>query len=229
MTLRHLSMVVLVLSASTTYAGDWSRFRGPNGTGISQDEKPVPTKWSPSENLKWKQGLPGPGVSSPIVVGNRVFVTCYSGYGTDRSDPGNMDELKRHLVCIDADTGKTLWDKTVDAVLSEDPYSGIGVPAHGYASHTPVSDGERVYVFFGKTSVLAFDLDGNQLWQKSVGTESDPRQWGSASSPILHNNLLIVTASAESQALVALDKTMANRFGDKRQRDSMVSGRHPLL
>ena len=70
---------------------------------------------------------------------------------------------------------------------------------HGYASHTPVSDGQRVYVFFGKTGVLAFDLDGKKLWQTSVGTGSGPHGWGTASSPILYKNLVIVTASAESE------------------------------
>jgi outer membrane protein assembly factor BamB len=179
------------------------RFRGPNGSGVTADTAPV--KWSPSENLNWKVTLPGPGVSSPIVVGDRVFVTCYSGYGVDRRDPGSMEELQRHLLCIDLQTGTTIWDKAVEAVLPEDPFSGIGVPAHGYASHTPVSDGQRVYVHFGKSGALAFDMDGNQIWQRSVGKESDPWSWGSAASPVLYKNLLIVSATAESQALVALN------------------------
>ncbi|MEO2046833.1 MAG: PQQ-binding-like beta-propeller repeat protein, partial [Pirellulales bacterium] len=99
-----------------------------------------------------------------------------------------------------------VWSATVQPFLPEDKYGGM-FAEHGYASHTPVSDGEHVYVYFGKTGALAFDMDGNQLWQQSVGMESDPRGWGSASSPILYNNLLIVTATAESEALVALDKT----------------------
>ena len=186
-------------------AADWSRFRGPNGTGVAEDSQPTPEKWSPSENLKWAVELPGAGVSSPIVVGDRVFVTCYSGYGIDRQDPGKIEDLKRHMVCVSADSGQILWVKTVAAVLPEDPYSGAGIPAHGYASHTPVSDGKNVYAFFGKSGVLGFDMDGNQLWQTSVGTGSDPREWGSSSSPILYNNLVIVTAAAESQSMVALD------------------------
>jgi hypothetical protein len=117
-----------------------------------------------------------------------------------------MEDLKRHLLCIDAATGEPIWEKRVDAILPEDPFAGPGVPAHGYSSHTPTSDGERVYVFFGKTGALAFDMEGNQLWHERVGSESDPQAWGSSSSPILHKNLLIITASAESQALVALDK-----------------------
>lgn len=187
---------------SLVSAGDWSRFRGPNGSGISSDSAPTPVEWSPERNVRWKTSLPGAGVSSPIVIGDRIFVTCYSGYGRDF---GKIEDLKRHLVCVERSRGKILWQKAFDAVLPEDSYSGMGIPAHGYASHTPVSDGERVYVFFGKSGVLAFDLDGKQLWQKSVGTDSDRRRWGSASSPILYKGNVIVTASAESESLVALD------------------------
>ena len=113
----------------------------------------------------------------------------------------------RHLVCIDVQTGEKLWQRDVKATLPEDPYSGIGVTAHGYASHTPVSDGKNVYAFFGKGGVHAFDLDGNKLWQADVGKESDPNKWGSSSSPVIHNDTLIVTASAESQAIIGFDKT----------------------
>lgn len=203
----RLIPVILVFWGLTTtaLAGDWPRFRGPNGSGISQDGVAVPTTWSPTENVKWKTALPGAGFSSPIVVGDLVFVTCYSGYGVDRGNPGNIEDLNRHLVCLDRHSGSINWDRTVDAAQPEDPWSGSGVPSHGYASHTPISDGERVYVFFGKTGALAFDLNGNQLWQKGVGIESDPHRWGSSSSPVLHGDTLIVTASAESQAVVGLD------------------------
>jgi len=186
-------------------AGDWARFRGPNGSGIPADSEPVPTEWSPSRNVQWRTELPGAGVSSPIVVGNRVFVTCYSGYGLNRQEPGNIEDLKRHLICVDRNSGKVLWEKTIAATMPEDPYTGMGVPAHGYASHTPVSDGKAVYVFFGKSGALAFDMDGNQKWQTQLGAESDPKRWGSASSPILTDDLLVVTAGPESRAVYGLD------------------------
>jgi outer membrane protein assembly factor BamB len=199
------TVVALLVIASSSARADWTRFRGPNGSGVTTDEKPIPVTWSKSENLKWKVALPGPGSSSPIIVGGRVFVTCWSGYGTGSGNAGDQSQLRRHLVCIDSETGDTVWSKAVEPFLPEDPYSGM-FTQHGYASHTPVSDGERVYTFFGKSGAIAFDMDGNQLWQKSAGTESGPRGWGSASSPILYENLLIVAATAESDALVALDK-----------------------
>jgi outer membrane protein assembly factor BamB len=194
---------VLVLTCFA-YGGDWPGFRGPGSVCVS-DETNLPTTWSEREHLKWKTPLPGPGSSSPIVYGGRVFVTCYSGYGVDGRNPGDPEDLKRHLLCINADNGKILWEKTVPSAAPEDLYRG-SISEHGYASSTPVSDGQRVYVFFGKTGVLGFDFEGKQLWRTSVGTESSNRRWGSASSPIVHENLVIVNASEESLALIALDK-----------------------
>ena len=102
--------VLLVISMRSSQAGDWPQFRGPGGVGIS-DEENLPTHWNEGQNLKWKITLPGPGSSSPIVCSNRLFVTCYSGYGVEGST-GNVDDLKRHLLCIrpmEADTGKVIY------------------------------------------------------------------------------------------------------------------------
>ncbi|NQT40105.1 MAG: PQQ-binding-like beta-propeller repeat protein [Planctomycetes bacterium] len=182
------------LFASPAAAADWPRFRGPQSSGISSDTG-IPVEWSDTKHLRWKLDLPGAGFSSPIVVGDKVLVTCYSGSGGD---------LKRHLVCVDRRQGKVLWSKVVPAIVPERGGPAFGT-SHGYASHTPVSDGQRVYVLFGNTGVLAFDLDGKQLWQKSVGHEN-AAMFGSAASPILYKDRLIVTAAAESTTFYALDK-----------------------
>jgi len=216
-----VGLAVFTFSDNFAPASDWARFHGPDGSGIDPDTRPVPIKWSDTENLKWKHKLPGPGSSSPIVVGQRVFVTCWTGYGADRDKVGDEKDLRRHLICLDRNTGNVLWDQAVEPVLPEDPYSG-NFTQHGYASHTPVSDGQRVYAFFGKTGVLAFDMDGKRLWQTSVGTGSGSRGWGTASSPILYKNLVIVTASAESEALVALNKETGHEVW--RQKDAGFSG-----
>jgi outer membrane protein assembly factor BamB len=193
---RLLFPLVFFVIASLTGAADenWPRFRGPNGSGIAANAKP-PLTWSDTKNVRWKTTLPGAGASSPIVWGERVFVTCYSG---------DMPRLQRHLVCVNRVDGKTLWSKSVPATQMEDEMGGR-ISEHGYASHTPVTDGARVYVFFGKSGVLAFDYNGTQLWQTNVGTGSNQKQWGSASSLMLYNNLVIVTASEESHSIRALD------------------------
>ncbi|MBP7049704.1 MAG: PQQ-binding-like beta-propeller repeat protein [Phycisphaerae bacterium] len=189
--------------AGQVSAADWTGFRGPGARGVSE-ETGLAVSWSETENLAWKTPLPGPGSSSPIVLGERVFVTCYSGYGLDPNRPGDPNHLKRHLLCIRATDGEVLCDTAVPAARPEDSYHGM-LREHGYASQTPVTDGQRVYVFFGKTGVLAFDLDGKQLWQTSVGTDSDQKRWGTAASPALYKNLLFVNAWDESKTLYALD------------------------
>lgn len=208
----RLSLLVFSFSLCTQLpAADWLRFRGPNGSGIAPDDKPLPVEWSATKNLKWKADLPGPGSSSPIVVGDRVFVTCWSGYATDGSQSGDITALKRHLLCIDRASGKTLWDRSVPAKQPEERYGGM-FAQNGYASHTPVSDGSKVFAFFGKSGVHAFDLEGKELWQADVGDWDDRRGWGTASSPILHGDVLIVPAVVESQALFGFDKNTGKQL-----------------
>ena len=89
--------VVAFVLVSSADAGDWMRFRGPNGSGVSEDQKSIPTTWGPIENLKWKVALPGNGQSCPIVIGDKVFVTCWSGYGMSQEDPGTQEQLRERL------------------------------------------------------------------------------------------------------------------------------------
>jgi hypothetical protein len=203
---RAVSILLSITALSFTGA-DWTRFRGPNGSGIAQADNP-PAKWSDKENISWKTRLPGPGSSSPITIGDRVFVTSYSGYGfgPDLRPGGDPKDLKRHLVCLDRASGAILWEKSVKAKLPEAPFAQPGLFQHGYASSTPATDGDRVYAFYGKTGVFAYDFDGNQLWHADVGSQLDDRRFGSGASPILSGNLLIVNAAIEGNAVVALDK-----------------------
>lgn len=197
------SVVVVLLGSFVFVRADWRQFRGPDGLGVSQETN-LPTTWSSGKNLVWKTRLPGAGASSPVTVGERVFVTCYSGYAIDEKDPGKMDELKRHVLCINQKNGDILWHKEFKAELPEHNYAGEG-SYHGYSASTPATDGKHLYVFFGKSGVFCFTLDGEQVWHASAGTRIHPG-WGSGASPVLYKDMLIVNASIESGALVALDK-----------------------
>jgi outer membrane protein assembly factor BamB len=199
---RLLVLLPPILTAVLATAADWPQFRGPGGLGVAPD-KGLPVTWSDDSNVVWKTELPGPGSSSPIVVGNRLFLTCYSGYGLPGKHPGNRADLKRHLLCLDRKSGKVVWQRDVDAVQPEQDYDAQ-LRLHGYATSTPVSDGNKVYVFFGMTGVLGFDLDGKQLWQTNVG--KGKHDYGSAASPILYRDLVIVNANIESGALIGLAK-----------------------
>ena len=199
---RRVFVLLCALGTCLFTGADWAQFRGPHGLGTSS-EKGLPVEWSTGKNIVWRTALPGGGASSPITVGKRIYVTCYSGYGEDKANPGKMDDLKRHLVCLDRAGGKILWTKNFVPLLPEHQYKGEG-SYHGYAASTPASDGERLYVFFGKSGVYCFDLDGNELWHKSVGNKID--RWGSGTSPLLYKNAVIINASIEDGSLVALDK-----------------------
>jgi outer membrane protein assembly factor BamB len=198
-------LVAFNLFVMSAQAEDWTRFRGPNGSGISSASR-APSQWSESNNLKWSVDLPGRGSSCPIVVGDKVLLTAYTGYGLEKSNPGDPKALQRHLICFDRASGKELWRGTVDSTHDEDPYQGF-IAEHGYASSTPVSDGEHVFVLFGKTGMVAFDMDGNQKWLQNLGEFSDPAKWGSGASAVLYKDFVIVNAGIEGHKIVALKKS----------------------
>ena len=193
-----LSLCAIALLPDTVRAENWPQFRGPGGLGISQ-EKDLPITWSETENIAWKTAMPGYGSSSPIVLDGKLYITCYSGYGMENTS-GRMEDLTLHLVCVNSKPGEITWNKQIKPTLPESKR----VRDHGYAAQTPITDGEHLYVFFGKSGVFKFDLQGNQIWQTSVGTKT--HGWGSGTSPVLYENLVIVNASVESGSLVAIDK-----------------------
>jgi outer membrane protein assembly factor BamB len=182
-----------VLALPCLAGADWPEFRGAAGAAISGDAG-LPDHWDKSTNLLWKAKLPGQGASSPIVFGDRVYVTSYTG------EPG---KLARQLVCVNRKDGNTVWTKEIKSNTPEAPYNGM-MTQHGYASNTPATDGRRIYVFLGTAGVYAFDLDGKELWKHSVGNGTD--QWGTGSSVRLFDDLVIVDAAIESGKVVALDK-----------------------
>jgi outer membrane protein assembly factor BamB len=146
--------------------------------------------------LRWKTALPGAGSSSPVVFGDKVFITCFTG--------AEDAAVVRHLLCLDRSTGKVLWKDAV-AAGREDDYRGY-LTEHGYASSTPAADADAVYAFFGKSGVHAWGHDGKKLWKADVGSRSDPKGWGSGAAVTLYKDLVIVNASSESRSLRALDR-----------------------
>ena len=127
-------------------------------------------------------------------------MTCYSGYAVPGSPGGDLSALQRHVLCLQRADGKILWKKDVPAAQPEQ----AKVRDHGYASSTPLADADRLYVFFGKSGVFAFSHDGKELWHADVGSKI--HGWGSAASPVLCQDLVIINAAVESDSLVALNK-----------------------
>jgi outer membrane protein assembly factor BamB len=157
---------------------NWPRFRGPGGLGISAYTN-VPSSWNgkTGEGILWKTPVPLPGENSPVVWGNRVFLT-------------GATENKREVYCFDADSGELLWQKVVENV----PGSSLETPKvsedTGFAAPTAVTDGQRVYAIFANGDVICFDFDGNRVWAKSLGLPENI--YGHASSLAMYQNLLLV-------------------------------------
>jgi outer membrane protein assembly factor BamB len=157
----------ITLCAGAVQAEDWLRFRGPNGQGHVADTG-YPLTWSKTEHIKWRVELPGPGNSSPIVVGNKVFLTQATEQGQ-----------KRSLLCFDRTNGQRLWEHTIPFGKVEETHK-----TNPYCSATPTSDGERVVVWHGSAGTHCYDLNGTLLWSRDLGEFH--HIWGEASSPVIH-------------------------------------------
>jgi outer membrane protein assembly factor BamB len=180
----------------------WTQFRGKGGNGVS-NATGLPTTWDSEKNVAWKCELPGFGASSPVMLGDLIYVTCYTGYGLDAKEPGDMSDLVRHLICVNAKSGMILWDKEQKSTSEEETYRQF-LPLHGYASSTPAVDNSGVYLFNGTSGAAAYSLEGDLLWETPCGTKH--HMFGTANSPVIYNDVVIINASVESGKLIGLDK-----------------------
>ncbi|HAD58491.1 MAG TPA: serine/threonine protein kinase [Planctomycetaceae bacterium] len=199
----RICLILTALLSSVCSANDWPRFRGLDGNAAAPAAN-IPLTWSESENLLWKQPLPGHGSSSPAVFSDRIYLTAWSGYGLEPDEPGDRADLKLHVLCLDRDTGKVIWDRSMDAAADEQNVTRR-IADHGFATGTPAVDAHGVYAYFGVSGLIAFSHDGEQLWHKQTGTKT--AGFGTAASPITYRNLVIINASIESQTVFAFDHT----------------------
>jgi outer membrane protein assembly factor BamB len=224
--LNCIAVIVIALTCALS-AADWPQWRGPRASGVT-DEKGLPIRWSAEENIAWKARIGGRGVSTPIVSGDRIFVTSQIGSGVRR--PGNHPRLvqggdaaaagerplgsapaaedDRTFFLVEAfhrADGRRLWERRIEA---EGPLTGVH-EKHNLASSSPVTDGRLVYAWFGTGQIVALDLDGRTVWQRHLGREIAPFDiiWGHTSSPALVDDLLLLLCDhAPASYLLALDK-----------------------
>ena len=188
--------------AAETAAGDTIGFRTP-GFGVYAEANP-PTEWDENRNMAWKTPMPGSGSSSPITLGDRIYLTAYSGYAqSPESPPGEIGNLKYNVFAIDRANGRIVWNSPVTPARLTIDYISF-LPQHGYASSTLTTDGQRLFAFFGNSGGYAFDLNGQELWRIDCGREVSG--FGSGASPVVHGENVIFNASVECKALIAVNR-----------------------
>ncbi|EDL61711.1 hypothetical protein PM8797T_05400 [Gimesia maris DSM 8797] len=189
--------VVTCLSPQSLSAEEWFEFRGPTGQGHST-EKALPVQWSPTEHVLWKTDVPGVGWSSPIVVGKKIYLTTAVPKKAE-TDP----EQSLRLVCLDLETGKTLWNKEIFQETKETAQRIHKKNSH--ASPTPVSDGKVIYVHFGTHGTACLTLDGDVVWK--TNELKYEMQHGNGGSPIIVDDKLVVICDGKgANFIVALDR-----------------------
>ncbi len=216
---KGLISLILLAAASSAWADNWPSFRGPNATGIGTGSPPITWNVQTGENIKWKARIPGLAHSSPIVWGDRVFITTAvnvlqeetlsTGWlGGSGESPDESSEWDWHVFALDKNTGKVVWEQI----------SHFGVPKFKrhvkatYANSTPATDGKHVVAYFGSEGLYCYDFDGKLLWKKDLGPinaaphDAPELQWGVANSPIIYDGKVILQSdSVQGSHLIVFD------------------------
>ena len=233
---QFLASITSAVPAFAASPVNWPQFRGADSRGVSGNDPRLPDTWNATENVQWKTALPGMGWSSPIVWDDRIFLTNVISEGEVEEVKkglyfgGNRPEIAQDPHCwvvygIDFRTGNITWEKQL--------HDGIPpTPRHrknSYASETPVTDGERIYVHFGYLGTWCLDMNGNFLWSRPWKPFSTRYGWGTAASPILHEGrIYLVNDNDEHSTLSCLDKITGQTIWEV-QRDEASNWSTPFI
>jgi outer membrane protein assembly factor BamB len=228
----------MACSAVLAADDDWARWRGPNNDGMARGDAPV--QWSDSNNIAWRAPVPGRGHSSPVLWGEKIFITTAvplgditpqeSGSSGGRRGAGGGAgagvEHKFVLMCLDRNNGKVFWERTA---ATETPHEGYHGRYGSFASNTPVTDGKLVYAFFGSRGMYAYDLDGKLMWKKDFPPMRMRLGFGEGVAPVLDDNTLYLKFDQEDNSyLVALDKNNGKELW-RVEREEVSSWSPPLV
>lgn len=234
-TARFIFCLVLFLVPAINAAENWPQFRGSGARGVSE-AKGLPEEWSTTENVAWKAAVPGRGWSSPIVWGDKVFLTTVASegemeapkkglyFGGERKEPS---KARHHwlVLCHDLKSGAELWRQEAHA---GPPPNQLHVK-NTYASETPVTDGERIYAYFGNVGLFCYDLQGKKQWATNWPVVRTRYGWGSAASPVLRKDrIFVVNDNEDASFVVALDARTGRELWRK-ERDEKSNWATPYI
>lgn len=238
----YVLLIMICLSFAALGQTNWPQWRGLNASGVSS-ETGLPSEWDGSKNIRWKAPIPGRGHSSPIVWGNKIFLTTsiegpvvpgaeavrHMRKGQEYRHPDSVGADHSYtlkLLCVDLDSGKILWDKTVyEGTVYDNRHK-----KNTYASATPVTDGKFVFLSFEAEGIYCYDFDGKRIWKGSLGKIAKGGM-GPGTSPVLYENLLILQADqeyGEGSFIAAVDKKNGKEVW-RVERDQRRSWATPLL
>ena len=229
---------------------NWHQWRGPDANGLAPKGDP-PLHWDESTNIRWKVEVPGSGVSTPIVWGDRIFLLTAiktdrkpdpDAPPTARETPRRDSPRGRHggfrlstetpttlykfsILCIDRKSGKTLWDRVATEQVPREGHH----PSHGYASGSPPTDGTYLYSSFGSYSVYCHDLEGNLKWKRDLGDMQTKLGFGEGTSPVLHGDSLVVNWDHEGDSFITCLNTESGEPKWRVSRDEGSTWSTPLV
>jgi outer membrane protein assembly factor BamB len=222
--MRKMSLVLPVLllivfgTVRAQSSDHWPQWRGPFFNGMARGD--APTEWNDTKNIKWKTEIPGRGFSTPVVWGDRIFLTTAIPTGKPAETPqpqpeqqgrragggaGPLVEHRFEVLALDRKTGKIIWQKTAKVAT---PHEGYHRAYGSFASNSPVTDGKYVYASFGSRGIYCFDFNGKLIWEKDLGVQMKMRlAFGEGAAPLLVGNQLFLVFDHEAGSfMVALDK-----------------------
>jgi outer membrane protein assembly factor BamB len=220
--------------------GDWPYWRGPEANGMAIGDAPL--HWTDTENVRWKTAIPGRGNSSPVLWGDKIFITTAVPTGAaSKKEPapksgrggfnaaaqGPQAEHRFDVLCIDRKTGKVLWQRTAKTAVPHEGYHGT---YGSFASNSPVTDGKHVYAFFGSRGIYTYDMDGNLVWEKDFGVQMKMRMaFGEGMAPVLSGDRLILVFDHEGDSFMSvLDKNSGKEIW-RVERDEATNWAAPLV
>lgn len=232
----YISLSMLIFSSCTSN-WNWPQFRGSENNMVAKAVN-LPEEWGEDLNIRWTTEMEGESWSSPVVWGSKIFVTSAVPVETTAPEqrdgdptageekPDLLNDVYRWQVsCLDLESGDILWNK----VAYEGNPRIKKHRAHNYAAETPVTDGERLYAYFGMTGVYCYDLDGKLLWEKDLGAYNTLFDWGTGSSPVIYNKLLYIQVDNEDASfLVALDASSGDELW-RVERDEKTNYSTPMI